>query len=205
MNVSEATREREMEKMIAFIRQEALEKVSELEIKAEEEQNIERARIVQQETISLEEKAEKRKKEFLRTIKIGSSGKASKTNMRVLELKREIINGAFSEACDRVLAQIGEEASYREILRGYIREGMHLLGDENVFIKCMERDFALVQDICRQEFEGAVILDGTLEKVVLGGVVLMNKTKRVWVVNTLQERIKIAKEELVPSLARILF
>lgn len=45
---------REMKKMVAFIMQEATEKAKEIRIKADEEFNIEKAKLVRQETTAIE-------------------------------------------------------------------------------------------------------------------------------------------------------
>ena len=44
----------EMNKMVAFIKQEALEKAREIKVKADEEFNIEKAKLVRQETIAID-------------------------------------------------------------------------------------------------------------------------------------------------------
>lgn len=46
---------KEMKKMVAFIMQEAAEKTRELQVKADEEFNIEKAKIVRLETVNLEQ------------------------------------------------------------------------------------------------------------------------------------------------------
>jgi V-type H+-transporting ATPase subunit E len=44
----------EMNKMVQFIKQEALEKAREIKVKADEEFNIEKAKLVRQETVAIE-------------------------------------------------------------------------------------------------------------------------------------------------------
>jgi len=44
----------EMKKMVAFIRQEAIEKAREIQVKADEEFNIEKAKLVRQEALHIE-------------------------------------------------------------------------------------------------------------------------------------------------------
>lgn len=46
--------QQEMKKMVSFIKQEAIEKARELQVKADEEFNIEKAKIVRQETLAIE-------------------------------------------------------------------------------------------------------------------------------------------------------
>ena len=53
----------EMKKMVAFIKQEAIEKAREIQVKADEEFNIEKAKLVRQETVALEAFYEKKYKQ----------------------------------------------------------------------------------------------------------------------------------------------
>ena len=53
----------EMKKMVAFIKQEAIEKAREIQVKADEEFNIEKAKLVRQETLALEALYEKKVKQ----------------------------------------------------------------------------------------------------------------------------------------------
>jgi V-type H+-transporting ATPase subunit E len=53
----------EMNKMVSFIKQEALEKAREIKVKADEEFNIEKAKLVRQETLAIEAFYEKKMKQ----------------------------------------------------------------------------------------------------------------------------------------------
>lgn len=54
---------KEMKKMVAFIMQEAAEKSREIQIKADEEFNIEKAKLVRQETTTIEQQYQKKLKQ----------------------------------------------------------------------------------------------------------------------------------------------
>lgn len=58
--LSDEEASKEMKKMVAFIMQEATEKAKEIKIKADEEFNIEKAKLVRQETTSIETNFAKR-------------------------------------------------------------------------------------------------------------------------------------------------
>jgi V-type H+-transporting ATPase subunit E len=58
--LSDEEASKEMKKMVTFIMQEATEKAKEIRIKADEEFNIEKAKLVLQETTSIEANYEKR-------------------------------------------------------------------------------------------------------------------------------------------------
>lgn len=53
----------ELKKMVAFIRQEAVEKAREIQVKADEEFAIEKAKIVRQESMNLDTQFDKKKKQ----------------------------------------------------------------------------------------------------------------------------------------------
>lgn len=53
----------EMKKMVAFIKQEALEKAREIKVKADEEFSIEKAKLVRQESANIEANAQRRVKQ----------------------------------------------------------------------------------------------------------------------------------------------
>jgi len=54
---------KELRKMVAFIMQEASEKCREIQVKADEEFNIEKARLVHQETAAIEQQFERKVKQ----------------------------------------------------------------------------------------------------------------------------------------------
>lgn len=53
--LSEDEASKEMKKMVAFIMQEATEKSREIQVKADEEFNIEKAKLVRQDTVAIEQ------------------------------------------------------------------------------------------------------------------------------------------------------
>jgi len=65
MGLSENDVAKQIQHMIAFIQQEANEKVEEIEAKAEEEFNIEKSRLVSQQRIKIMEYYDKKKKNKL--------------------------------------------------------------------------------------------------------------------------------------------
>lgn len=61
--MSEDEAGKEMKKMVAFIMQEAAEKTREIQVKADEEFNIEKAKIVRHETAAIEQLFERKLKQ----------------------------------------------------------------------------------------------------------------------------------------------
>lgn len=63
MALNEEEAGKEMKKMVAFIMQEADEKCREIKVKADEEFNVEKAKLVHQETVAIEAQFERKLKQ----------------------------------------------------------------------------------------------------------------------------------------------
>lgn len=90
--------------MTAFIRQEALEKAREIQLKADEEFAIEKSKLVRQETSSIDSSYEKRFKQAAMSQQITRSTVANKTRLRVLSARQELLNELF----EKTRARLGE-------------------------------------------------------------------------------------------------
>lgn len=191
--------------------QEALEKVEELNIKAEEEYNIEKAKLVRQKTLIIEEDLIKRKKDFIRKRKAKKSIKTTNTILSFLEKKRNLLKEVFDETLEKIKKRIEEDSFfYRKMLKNFIIEGICLLSGNSFFILCLERDVSIVKEVLcevKNQFEdlSIEINNTSIAPNSIGGVVVMNEEKNSWCSNTIAERIRISQVELLPSLNKILF
>eukprot|EP00917_Polyrhabdina_sp_WS-2016_P032095 GHVP01068497.1.p1 GENE.GHVP01068497.1~~GHVP01068497.1.p1 ORF type:complete len:231 (-),score=62.68 GHVP01068497.1:126-818(-) len=210
MSNDPANQEKEMSKMIAFIMQEALDKVSELEIRGDEEYEIEKARIVRQETVILEENAEKKKKEFQRQRKIRHAGQKTKINMHVLEVKREIMDEIFIETQNRIQMKIQEDEKFnKNMLKELLIEGIEILGEADVSVMCLVRDHGLVKDICNElcveKNDSLTLLDSPIPEDSIGGLIVQSSNGKIWCNNTLKKRFGLAKDSAIAEFGKILF
>merc|ERR1712098_193515 len=73
MTLSDADVGKQMNHMIAFIKQESKEKAEEIEIRAEEEFNIEKGRLINQQRLKQKEFKERKEKEIILQDKVQSS------------------------------------------------------------------------------------------------------------------------------------
>jgi V-type H+-transporting ATPase subunit E len=81
--------------MTAFIKQEAMEKGREIEIKADEEFAIEKSKLVRQETQAIDTAYEKKFKTAQMSQQITRSTVANKTRLKVLSARQELLDGIF--------------------------------------------------------------------------------------------------------------
>ena len=141
--------------MTAFIRQEALEKAREIQLKADEEFAIEKSKLVRQETAAIDLLYEKKFKQASMSQQITRSTLANRTRLRVLSARQELLNELFERARERVAGVSGQKtkggADYGTILQGLILEGLYALNEDKVAVRARKGDYALV----KKAIEGA--------------------------------------------------
>lgn len=132
----------EMNKMVSFIKQEALEKAREIKIKADEEFNIEKAKLVRQETVSIEafyqkkmKQAEIQKKMWVSlsafavysTALLGdlllyseASNQLNKARLRVLQARQQVLSDLMQTARGRLGTLSQDPTKYQTLLKDLI-------------------------------------------------------------------------------------
>ncbi len=102
--LSEDEASTEMRKMVAFIMQEAGEKAREITVKADEEFNIEKAKLVRQEGAAIEAQYGKRLKQAELRRKIAQSAQVNRARLRILEARDrvldEVVEGTRGRLCE---------------------------------------------------------------------------------------------------------
>jgi V-type H+-transporting ATPase subunit E len=125
--------------MTAFIRQEALEKSREIHLKADEEFAIEKSKLVREATSSIDGEYEKKFKQASMSQQITLSTSANKTRLRVLSARQELLDELF-EKTRKKLADAGKGKDYEKTLKDLILEGMYMLGEKKIGLKCRKGD-----------------------------------------------------------------
>lgn len=148
----------ELKKMTAFIRQEALEKAREIQLKADEEFAIEKSKLVRQETQSIDSEYEKKFKSASMSQQITRSTQSNKTRLRVLGARQELLDKLFEDARKKI-GQTSKDKKYEEILKGLILEGMYILNETKIGLRCRKADKDKVEKAAKaasEEFKKAL-------------------------------------------------
>lgn len=136
----------ELRKMTAFIRQEALEKAREIQLKADEEFAIEKSKLVRQETASIDTLYEKKFKQAAMSQQITRSTLANRTRLRVLSGRQELLDDLFEKARAKVTDVAGGDAKkYEAVLKGLVLEGLYTLNEEKVAVRARKKDADVVK------------------------------------------------------------
>jgi V-type H+-transporting ATPase subunit E len=146
--------------MTAFIRQEALEKAREIQLKADEEFAIEKSKLVRQETAAIDSLYEKKFKQAAMSQQITRSTLANRTRLRVLSARQELLNDLFQQAREKISNVASKDAKkYQNVLKGLILEGLYALNEDKVSIRARKKDFSAVKKAIEEalkEFKSTV-------------------------------------------------
>jgi len=216
MALSDADVQKQIKQMMAFIEQEANEKAEEIDAKAEEEFNIEKGRLVQQQRLKIMEYYEKKEKQVELQKKIQSSNMLNQARLHTLKTREDHISNVLEDARRKLGAVTSDHKQYSETLKNLIAQALFQLVEETVTIRCREQDQALVQEvypIALQEFKAAskkdcivkIDTDVFLPSDICGGVEVVAQRGKIKVTNTLESRLELVAHQLLPEIRESLF
>jgi V-type H+-transporting ATPase subunit E len=133
--------------MIAFIQQEAAEKVEEIEAKAEEEFNIEKSRLVSQQRVKIIEYYDKKEKQIELQRKIQHSNLANASRLSILKARDDYVQTLKEESRKQLTILTQDRSKYPTILANLIAQGLFLLMEKEVTLRCRRNDSDLVKQL----------------------------------------------------------
>jgi len=204
----------EMNKMVAFIRQEAMEKAREIKVKADEEFAIEKAKLVKQEQQAIDAQYEKKRKGAEVAQKIAQSTLTNKSRLKLLQQREEHLQDLFSTARTQLSELAQDEGRYVQFLEGALVQGLLVLLEPSVTVHARPKDAGAV----KRAVEGAskqyneisglevkVTVKETLNDETAGGIKLVSGNERITVDNTLDERLRLLEDRMLPEIRYDLF
>ncbi|RKO98896.1 hypothetical protein CXG81DRAFT_15310 [Caulochytrium protostelioides] len=214
--LSQSDVDAEMRKMVSFIKQEALEKAREIKVKADEEFNIEKGKLVRQETLAIEAFHQKKQKQAETKRKIAQSNDINKARLRVLQARHQVMEDVFAESRKRLARMSADPTSYTQILRNLIMQGAFQIADEKLVVVTRKADAQMAQSVLSSvssEFQKALerplhITVSTREHLpddCAGGVLVQTEDNKIRVNQTFETRLDIAAEMMLPELRIVLF
>nr|CAG4644365.1 EOG090X0F8Y [Lepidurus arcticus] len=208
--------QKQIKQMMGFIEQEANEKVEEIDAKAEEEFNIEKGRLVQQQRLKIMEFFERKEKQVELQKKIQSSNMLNAARLQVLKAQEEHVKRVLEEAKSRLVQVTSNQQKYGEILRALIIQALFRLMETNVIVRCRAADVDLLRSLlpgCVVAYQEAtkknvnVSLDpeNFLPPHSFGGVELLALRGKIKVTNTLESRLDLIAQQILPEVRNMLF
>ncbi|KAI9725745.1 MAG: V-ATPase V1 sector subunit E [Chrysothrix sp. TS-e1954] len=207
----------ELRKMTAFIRQEALEKAREIQLKADEEFAIEKSKLVRQETSSIDNSYTSKFKSVSMSQQITRSTVANKTRLRILGARQELLDELFEKARGQV-GEVSKKAGkeYQGALRGLVLEGLYALNEGKVAVRAREKDGDVVKKAMEESKkvykekmgkDVEIVLDekNPLPEGSNGGIFIVGGGGKIDINNTFDERLKILQTDALPQIRTQLF
>ncbi len=131
--------------MTAFIRQEALEKAKEIQLKADEEFSIEKSKLVREETTSIDKTYEKKFKQASMSQQITRSTASNKTRLKVLSARQELLDDLFEQTREKLASYADDKSKYQTICKNLILEGLYALNEEKAVVRARKADYDVVK------------------------------------------------------------
>jgi len=205
----------ELKKMVAFIKQEALEKAREIQIKADEEFAIEKSKLVRQETSQLDALYARKFKQAELSQQIAKSTVTNKTRLKVLSSQQQLLDEIFEEARGK-LDGVSNGSDYGDILKNLILEGLFGLSEEKIEVRGRKKDKEVLEKACEEAAKAYKEAMGTEVKVTLdeknelpedshGGVIIVGTSGKITINNTLEERLQIIEADSLPAVRATVF
>jgi len=216
MVLSDDDVKKQIDHMMAFIHQEAKEKAEEIEAKAEEEFNIDKGRLVQQERLKVMSFYEKREKQIDLQRKIQRSNFLNQSRLQMLKTQDDHIQKILDEARSKLGEVVQDNDKYKQILIGLLTQCLFQLLEPVALIRCREADLELVKDVkdsslkvYREKTNNDCQLDidttNWLSPDCAGGIELTAKQGRIKVTNTLESRLDLLSRQMLPEIRTTLF
>lgn len=216
MALSDQEVQKQIKHMMAFIDQEASEKAEEIDAKAEEEFNIEKGRLVQQQRVKIMEYYERKEKQIELQKKIQNSNLLNQARLRVLKAREDHIKSLLDEAQGRLGQLAMDPQNYRRLLEGLISQGLYQLLEDHVVIRCRQQDLNIVKEVLpkaidsyrqavKKDVKVTIDTETYLPSDVSGGVEIMAQKGKIKCSNTLEDRLRLISGQMLPELREVLF
>ncbi|CAH1165778.1 unnamed protein product [Phyllotreta striolata] len=216
MALSDADVQKQIKHMMAFIEQEANEKAEEIDAKAEEEFNIEKGRLVQQQRLKIMEYYEKKEKQVELQKKIQSSNMLNQARLKVLKVREDHVRAVLEEARKHLGEVTRDQGKYGHILESLILQGLYQLFEKEVTVRVRPQDRDLVKsilgnvqtkykDMTGKEVHLKIDDESHLSQETTGGIDLLALKNKVKIANTLEARLDLISQQLVPQIRNALF
>lgn len=216
MALTDADVQKQIKHMMAFIEQEANEKVEEIDAKAEEEFNIEKGRLVQTQRVKIMEYYEKKEKQIEQHKKIQMSNLMNQARLKVLKARDDMITDLLNEARQRLAEIALDPARYSTLLEGLLLQSFYRLLEPKVTIRCRQQDVEMVQaavnkniPIYKEAVKSNILVKIDTERFlpsdICGGVEMYNDNGKIKVSNTLESRLELMGQQMMPEIRVALF
>ncbi|XP_050756309.1 V-type proton ATPase subunit E 1 isoform X3 [Gymnogyps californianus] len=186
MALSDADVQKQIKHMMAFIEQEANEKAEEIDAKAEEEFNIEKGRLVQTQRLKIMEYYEKKEKQIEQQKKIQMSNLMNQARLKVLKARDDLIAGFYQLLEPRLVVRCRKQ-------------------DLPMVKTAVQKSIPIYKNATKSNVDVHIDQDNFLPEEIAGGVEIYNSDGKIKVSNTLESRLDLVAQQMMPEIRVALF
>uniref|UniRef100_A0A087XZX8 ATPase H+ transporting V1 subunit E1a n=1 Tax=Poecilia formosa TaxID=48698 RepID=A0A087XZX8_POEFO len=216
MALTDADVQKQIKHMMAFIEQEANERVEEILAKGDEEFNIKKGRLVQTHRVKIMDYYEKKEKQIEQHKKIQMSQLKNQARLKVLKASCVYVQDLLNEARQRIADIAKDPDRYAKLLEGLVLQGFYQLLEPKVTIRCRQQDVDMVQaavnknvavykETVKSNITVRIDQDHFLPSDICGGVEVYNNNGKIKVSNTLESRLDLVAQQMMPEIRETLF
>ncbi|KAD6120279.1 hypothetical protein E3N88_11550 [Mikania micrantha] len=136
---------KQIQQMVAFIRQEAEEKANEISVSAEEEFNIQKMQIVEIDKKKVRQEFDRKTKQVDVKKKIEYSMQLNASRIKVLQAQDDLVTGMKESASNELLNVSHNKKTYKKLIQNLIVQSLLRLREPSVLLRCREVDLSIVE------------------------------------------------------------
>ncbi|KAL3920782.1 MAG: hypothetical protein SGPRY_005130 [Prymnesium sp.] len=219
--MNDAEVQSQINQMVQFIHQEAKEKAAEIKLKADEEFNIEKLRMVMAEKQKIRQEMERKEMQVEVQKRIKQSNDVRLARMRTLKARDDAMQDLLKQAAAK-LPSIKKGGDYPKLLESLVLEALKQLCDQQVVVKPVSGEEKATKAALTNvtpaytkwatekmgaEWAGSIALtmDSSSMSSGIAGVQVTGMGGKITLTNTLQSRLMLAYETYLPQLREALF
>ncbi len=173
-------------------------------------------RLVQQQRVKIMEFYERKEKQIELQKKIQNSNLLNTARLRVLKAREDALRALQEEARQRLASLVRDQNGYRRLLEGLLTQALFQLLEDSVVIRCRQQDVQLVQEVLPRAAQAykavanktvnlTIDKENFLSPDISGGIELYAQRGKIRIENTLESRIDMISQQMLPELRQMLF
>jgi len=214
--------------MKEFILNEAKDKAEEIDAKALQEFSIEKFKIVNSNKENIRKEYERKTKQVDTQAAIARSTAINRSRLEKLRLRQDVIARVAEQSKTALVEKLKDQATNKAFITKLIAQGLLLLLEDEVQVRCRAQDDALVAGCIAdavKEYSALVQKETGVTKTVkvsldkanklpplsscppscMGGVVLACASSTITIDNTIDARLALLMEQAKPNIRKLLF
>jgi len=198
--------QQQLDRLIAYMDQDAHDKADEIELRAQEEAVKEKQRIVKLEQdkqmVHYDKEMARMKLEYKRT----KNAARQKSNIDLQVYRHELVQATKADVRAEVIKMLEDPQTYKEFMHGSIREAIYRLLQKQIVVRCRVKDRHILDGL-PVEIEGTevIISRDPLPADCLGGIIGASTDGKLWVDCTVEKRMEHVLHKEEPNTRHNLF